>query len=366
MSARSSSTASGKAWMALYRILLALSVLLISAGLLLGGYVFTTQAIHDRQAQAQADHDEQTAARYSKQRNDGMLAAAHAYNERLFHNPQTIGAVKDPFSHKEDSFTGSSDPEYRKLLQAPGDVMAVLTIPRISLKIPIHHGASSDVLENGLGHLPGTSLPVGGRNTRAVITGHRGLPGHTLFTRLPELQKGDLFFITVCGRTLAYRVEREEVVLPSETKALRIDRGKDEVPLLTCTPYGINTHRMLITGERTQWPLHTAAPGLWPSITQIVEMTVALVLVGWAISWLTRDREPVGLHLHRWVVKPWCLRRPLRSMRNAPEARIPVPAGLPAAARKRLGLDGDGGPQAGLVGSSPTRFDAFAGRPNNR
>ena len=125
-------------------------------------------------------------------------------------------------------------------------VMGVIVIPKISVKLPIYHGTEEDVLAVGAGHMEGSALPVGGENTRCVITGHRGLPNSKLFTRLDELKKEDLFFLDVCGRTLAYEVSEIEVIEPEITEVLEPEKGEDLVSLITCTPYGLSLIHILI------------------------------------------------------------------------------------------------------------------------
>lgn len=182
------------------------------------------------------------------------------------------------------------DDEYRRQLSVNGlDAMGELLVPKISVDLPIMHGA---------GHLAGTSLPVGGKNTRAVITGHSNLKGATLFTRLGELEKGDPFYIKVMDATLAYRVNDIRIVSPTDTKALKIRKGRDEVTLLTCTGQG-NTLRLLVTGERNsmpdQAPLSGASPGDTKQAALVSGVTVTGVLaVGFS---LCRGRRVAGRHM---------------------------------------------------------------------
>ena len=316
------------AWMVVYRIMVAIAVLLIGSAITISTVYIGREYHNDSQNKAIAARDEEIARNYSKAQKNALLQAARDYNKRLFENPRAIGAIVDPFTNKPGSFNGNDDKEYHHILNAPGDTMAVLTIPKISVKLPIHHGADQDQLENGLGHLPGTSFPVGGKNTRAVITGHSGLPGKTLFTNLPDLRKGDLFFVTVAGETLAYKVKWIEVVLPTNTKVLRIKPGKDLVTLLTCTPYGINTHRLLVTGERTKWPLYTAAPALSPSVDEIIMYTAATILALWILLLIFHRRYVLGHHIHRYYGKPWNLRKPVRSWKHEESVVNPIPAGM--------------------------------------
>lgn len=129
-------------------------------------------------------------------------------------------------------------------------IMGSLEIPKISLKLPVYHGIEESVLASGIGHLPESSLPTGGENTHCVLTGHRGLPEAQLFTRLDELGQGDVFRVDINGHKLWYRVCEIQVIKPEEIEVLRICEGKDLISLVTCTPYGINTHRLVVTGER--------------------------------------------------------------------------------------------------------------------
>ncbi|MEI3303681.1 MAG: class C sortase [Lachnospiraceae bacterium] len=138
------------------------------------------------------------------------------------------------------------------LLAEDSGVMGYLEIEKIKLKLPIYHGVSEEALESGVGHLEGTSLPVGGETTHAILFGHRGLPSAKLFTDLDQLEVGDTFQITVLDRVLVYEVTQTEVVLPEELNGLTAESDKDQVTLVTCTPYGVNSHRLLIHGERVQ------------------------------------------------------------------------------------------------------------------
>ncbi len=140
---------------------------------------------------------------------------------------------------------------YNSTLDITGTgIMGYISIEKINVQLPIYHGTSEGVLEVGAGHLEGTSLPVGGESTHAVISAHRGLPSATLFSNLDKLEVGDTFRITVLDRVLTYEVDDIAIVLPEEVDKLQIEEGKDLVTLLTCTPYGVNTHRLLVTGHR--------------------------------------------------------------------------------------------------------------------
>lgn len=143
------------------------------------------------------------------------------------------------------------DSDYESQLNLAGTgMMGNLEIPKIKLKLPIYHGTSDDVLANGIGHMKETSLPVGGTDCHAVLTGHCGLPNAELFTRLDELEQGDRFYVRVCGKVLGYEVCRVLVVEPDDASIIEAEAGKDLISLVTCTPYGVNTHRLVVTGER--------------------------------------------------------------------------------------------------------------------
>lgn len=141
--------------------------------------------------------------------------------------------------------------EYQKNPSA-SDVIGIIEIPKIDVFLPVYHGTTEAVLEKGIGHLEGSSLPVGGNSTHCLLAGHRGLPDAALFTRLGEMEEGDCFYIEVRDERLAYQVCEIRVIKPEETEGLGIQRGRDLVSLITCTPYGINTHRLIVTGERME------------------------------------------------------------------------------------------------------------------
>ena len=147
----------------------------------------------------------------------------------------------------------SSGLAYNNLLNVNDDVMAYINIPVCNINLPIRHGCDEHILQKSAGHIPESSLPIGGENTHSVITAHRGLPSAKLFTNIDILKEGDLFYIHILNETLAYKVDSIKVVLPDDTSNLRIVPGEDYVTLVTCTPYGINTHRLLVRGTRTEY-----------------------------------------------------------------------------------------------------------------
>ncbi|MBR6070887.1 MAG: class C sortase [Ruminococcus sp.] len=171
----------------------------------------------------------------------GLLNSAADYNSRL------RSALPDAF------YTPSDVTGYNDTLDITGTgIMGYIDIDKIGVELPIYHGVSKEVLQVGVGHLEGTSLPVGGESTHCVLSGHRGLPSAKLFTDLDELEVGDEFTITILDQILTYRVDQIRIVLPTEADDLQIVNGKDCCTLMTCTPYGINTHRLLVRGVRTE------------------------------------------------------------------------------------------------------------------
>ena len=166
--------------------------------------------------------------------------AADDYNRRLAETPDAF--------YRPEQVSGYTD-----TLDVSGTgIMGYITISKIGVELPIYHGTSDGVLQVAAGHLEGSSLPVGGAGTHAVISAHRGLPSAKLFTNLDELEVGDTFTITVLDRVLTYEVDQISIVLPTETDLLQPVEGKDYVTLMTCTPYGINTHRLLVRGKRIE------------------------------------------------------------------------------------------------------------------
>jgi len=177
-----------------------------------------------------------------------ILDAAYAYNERL-----RPGPLADPY------VTESSDQRYRtevyqayeNMLRVSGtDTIGTVIFPRLDIGLPIYHGTEDETIAKGVGHLYGTSLPVGGPSTHSVLTAHSGLVNAKLFTRLPEAKVGDTFWISVLGEDHYYRVEKTEVVKPGDSKSLKIIPGEDWVTLFTCTPIGVNSHRFMVHAVR--------------------------------------------------------------------------------------------------------------------
>jgi len=229
-----------------------MSVILVLSGLVVISVPVILQSASASAQSGVASRSAREVAGWPYPRAKETLKAARAYNRRLAAAGQhALGEVKDPFTGAEGSI---SDKKYTSTLDAGDGVMGSIEIPKIDVDLPIYHGTSESVLELGAGHLYGSSLPVGGSDTHSVITGHRGLIKAMMFTRLDELKKGDSFYIKVMGETLGYRIDRISVIEPSDVSKLRIVRGEDRVTLMTCTPYGVNTHRLLVSGLRAAIP----------------------------------------------------------------------------------------------------------------
>ena len=207
---------------------------------------------------------------------------AHQYNEDL-------GLLSNPLGeyHRLDN--------YEQVLDVSGGgVMGFITIPKIGVEIPIYHSIRTEVLNIACGHMEGTSLPVGGESTHSVLSAHRGLPHAKLFTDLDKMEVGDIFTITVLNETLTYQVDQIKVVRPNETNDIRIVEGEDLCTLLTCTPYGINSHRLLVRGTR----IESAAPKLYVTsnaykIDSLVATPVvaAPILLGLLIVLMVKYRD---------------------------------------------------------------------------
>lgn len=174
------------------------------------------------------------------------------WNEAKEYNAEhPVNSIVDAFGKKDDYVLTQP---YDQVLDPNGEgLMGSIEIPKINAKLAIYHGLSKTVLEKGVGHVEGTSLPVGGKSTHAVLAAHRGLPSAKLFTDLDQMKKGDIFILHILGKNLAYKVDQIRTVLPEETGELDIVEGEDHVTLVTCTPYGVNTHRLLVRGIRTKY-----------------------------------------------------------------------------------------------------------------
>ncbi|WEV47467.1 class C sortase [Bifidobacterium sp. ESL0690] len=271
-------------------------------------------------------------ARMIRVRNEGIASAAAAremskwprghiekeyrnavqYNERIADSGQhKLGEAIDPFIDDPDEDTISKrDNDYQSMLKTTNGVMGTVKIPRISLKLPFYHGTSKAILQVGIGHLYGTSLPVGGKSTNSVLTGHRGLVDAELFTRLDELKKGDIIYIETLDRMMGYRVSDINIVNPTDVHLYKVVPGQDLLTLMTCTPYGINTQRLVITAKRSSIPkggtyYHDDQDAVLPA--GITGVTVLLVGLLWAMHRNYRLLVPPAWHYDGSPVAWWSM-----------------------------------------------------------
>lgn len=320
----------------------AVAALLIVAAVCIGGFPAMLQYRSARDLSETSVSSAQTVAGWPYPQADDAFAAAQDYNKWLAESGQPIlGEAKDPFadvrggsrasvsdsgesdslsdengsqlsdSGESDNQSGadtssasasSADAEYQSLLDSGGGVMGTIRIPKISVRLPIYHGTSESALASGAGHLYGSSLPVGGKSTHAVLTGHRGLVEAAMFTRLDEMRVGDYFYIEVMGRTLGYQVDRITVIEPNDTSQLKIVPGEDRVTLMTCTPYGVNTHRLLVSATRSAIPDEIPAENdaVKDARTIGVIAGVATLVLGTLLVWLRRRPWHIRRHAAWW------------------------------------------------------------------
>ena len=208
------------------------------------------------------------------------MKKAEAYNDALLPS-----ILPDSFAVADAST--ETDSSYEDSLNIAGDgMMGIVEIPKIAIKLPIYHGTGDEVLQKAAGHLEGSSLPIGGESTHAVISAHRGLPSASLFTDLDQLEIGDHFLIHVLDETLCYEVDQILVVDPEDTSALAVEDGEDLVTLLTCTPYGVNTQRLMVRGHRVPYEEQavvdeqTPLSGLSLHTNYLLWVVVGIVITG--------------------------------------------------------------------------------------
>lgn len=219
--------------------LILLLILLIGAGLIAyPSFADWWNSFH--QSRAVASYAE-AVANMNTEEYERIISKAQAYNRKLSRS----GIL---WTLDEDE-----EKEYKEQLDiGTSGIMGYIDIPKIDVMLPIYHGIDESILQVAVGHIPGTSLPVGGKGSHCVVSGHRGLPSARLFTDIDKLVEGDSFTITVLNKTLTYEVDQIRTVLPTDLSDLQIEKGKDYVTLVTCTPYGINTHRLLVRGHRIE------------------------------------------------------------------------------------------------------------------
>ena len=298
-----------------------LAAVLILTALGIGMFPRALQYRSARELASTSARSEKRVAGWPYPQADEAFAAAREYNKRLAKSGQpVIGEAKDPLAELYDdpqnaannaSADGSDnsgdsasakDKEYQSLLDSGDGVMGAIRIPKISVNLPVYHGTSELTLASGAGHLYGSSLPVGGKSTHSVITGHRGLVEAAMFTRLDEMRVGDYFYLDVMGRTLGYKVDRITEINPDDTSKLKIVPGEDRVTLMTCTPYGVNTHRLLVSALRSAIPEEIPAEDDAAKDVRVIAgvVSAATLLVGLLLVWLLRCPWHVRRHAAWW------------------------------------------------------------------
>ena len=200
--------------------------------------------------------------------NSELIAAKEA---AIRYNESITPGTSDTDAYSQKALLAASQ-NYEELLDIAGDgIMAYVQIPKISVQLPVYHGTNNDSLDRGIGHLLGSSLPVGGESTHSILTAHSGMASQKMFSDLPQLEVGDVFYLKVLGETLAYQVDQIHTVLPHDTTYLGIEQGEDLCTLVTCTPFGVNTHRLLVRGSRI--PYEEAEVIVETTQEEIVEST---------------------------------------------------------------------------------------------
>lgn len=224
-----------------------LTISLFTSAIILMGYPYIANYIFEHRTDSIVETTEKLERNMEDRKREEYADEINKYNQELYSGRIQL---QDPFKGMfEEKETG----KYNELLNInKNGIMGTIVIPAINIKLPIYHGTSEKILEKGIGHLEGSSLPLGGENTHTVLTGHTGLSNAKLFTDLSEMKEGEFFFLNILGEQLVYQINQIRIVLPTDLEELYIKKGKDYCTLVTCTPYGVNTHRLLVRGERVE------------------------------------------------------------------------------------------------------------------
>lgn len=223
------------------KIKIIFAIIMIVTGIGIFSYPFISNALSNHNASVAVEEYDKNVSTMQKEDIDALKKAAESYNSQL-------QSAEDKNAQGE----GVPNSGYVDLVQL-GDAIGYISIPKIDIDLPIYEGTSDDVLTHGIGHLSDTSYPVGGASTHSALSGHRGLAEAEMFTNLDKMQKGDMFYLHVLDDVLAYQVDQILVVEPDQTDALKIVKGEDLCTLVTCTPIGINSHRLLVRGTRVPY-----------------------------------------------------------------------------------------------------------------
>ena len=319
------------------------AALILLFGVLLIAYPFVSDAVNHAREHSVITASESAVAEAEAETLEAERQRAITYNQQLLDGR---AVVTDPFDPDAERPT---DEDYDNVLNLSGDgVMATINIPKIHVELPIYHTTDSDVLEHGVGHLEGTSVPIGGESTHCVLSGHTGLPTMKIFDNLDQLEVGDYFVISVLGEDHAYEVTSVEVVLPDETDSLVIEQGRDLCTLVTCTPYGINSHRLLLHAERCEVPAEWLDKGEADFPSGYAEPPDKALL----------PSVLLGLLLAALVIGGYVLVSKLRSRGRATSDNFSIPTGAPegSPAGRHFAQSGSGSPRSssgGAVGMRP-------------
>ena len=275
-------------------------ILIVIAGFLLLAYPFLSNYLFEKSAGSTVESYQEKTDMMDQKIKEKVLDEARGYNENLLRSSIQL---TDPFKTKK---INGETVFYNNILNVDrSEIMGYVKIPCISVDLPIYHGTDEGILQIAAGHLKGTSFPVGGDSTHSVISAHRGLPSAKLFTDLDKMEVGDTFTITILNREITYEVDDISIVLPDETDSLQIEDKKDYCTLMTCTPYGINTHRLLVrghcigTGEPQHIHVTAEAFQIDPTITASVMGIILLILLLIRVLIRTRKKGQEGKHLKR-------------------------------------------------------------------
>ena len=217
-------------------------IVVLGIGIVIAAYPFISNFLNSLNLDSEIQTYLNSSSSLNSEQRENMIKEAKKYNKGLLSNIK----IGDPFEEP----TKTNDNYYNILKVSDTPVMSCIEIPAINLKYPIYHGTDEDVLSKGIGHMRNTSFPIGGKGTHAVLTGHSGYSSTKLFTDIDKLKKGDKFYIYTLDLSLSYEVDQIKVVLPTDTADLKVNPKEDYVTLVTCTPYGINSHRLLVRGKR--------------------------------------------------------------------------------------------------------------------
>jgi len=262
-------------------------IVVFLAGLSIFSYPFISNWLSERRALMLIGEYQRNVSYMPEEERAEMLAKAVAYNNALIGQP-----VQDPFIPG----SGVQLPKnYLEILNL-SEVMAYIEIPKIQVSLPIYHSVSEEVLKRGIGHMEGTAFPVGGSGTHCLLTGHTGLPEAELFTNLTEMEIGDQFYINVLGEELVYQVDQIKVIEPDELGSLYTQPEEDYVTLITCTPYGVNSHRLLVRGTRVDQmtksiPLSSA--GSWMYILILIMSAILFMILFGICCWDNRKKKRI-------------------------------------------------------------------------